>query len=102
MLLMGLRRPSVPARVLLAFTLGAALVAVSLPLLAGVGINFATCPVGWQSFVSRVVAVWALIALVVGLPSWLLALDPVLLAVPWALLALLWKYGPAFGLWLGL
>ena len=91
--LVSLRRPPVMARMLLGFTLGAVVVVAALPFLASMGIDFQTCPVGLQSFLSRVVAVWLLSAVAVGLPIWLLALDPLPLTGVWLLLAVLWKYG---------
>lgn len=92
-LLVQLRRPPAPARMLLGFAFGAAVVAVALPLLASAGIDFQTCPLGLQSFLVRIVAVWLLASVVVGFPLWLLALDPLPLTGVWLVLVILWKYG---------
>ncbi|MHB8992660.1 MAG: hypothetical protein ACYC66_13655 [Chloroflexota bacterium] len=97
-LLAGLRSLSLSVRVVLGFALGAGVVAVALPLLGAVGISFAVCPTGWESFAARVVAVWIVAAVVLGVPSWLLALDPIPLTVLWSALALLWKFGPQLAL----
>lgn len=93
-LLVMLRRPRVTVRTLLGFALGAIVVLAALPLLASAGIDLQSCPLGPQSFFSRVVAVWLLATVAVGLPVWLLALDPIPLTGVWLALAVLWKYGP--------
>lgn len=89
-----LRRPPVAVRMVLAFALGAVVVGAALPLLAAAGISLGACPIGWESFAARLVAFWVVAAIVVGLPSWLLALDPIPLTVIWAALAALWRFGP--------
>jgi hypothetical protein len=92
-LLVKLRRPRVAVRMPLGFGLGAIVVWAALPVLASAGIDFQTCPLGLQSYLTRVAAVWLLATVAVGFPVWLLALDPLPLTGVWLVLAVLWKYG---------